>query len=553
MSLDPVFIAGAWPYANGSLHLGHLAALLPGDVLARYYRQKGHPVLYVSGTDCHGTPIAVRAEQEGTSPAEIAARFHAEFVATFAAAGFSYDVYWQTTDPVHHQRAQEVFRRLRASGWLYPHAEPQLFCPAEGRFLADRYVEGECPECGASGARGDQCDACGALLAPADLVRPRCLTCGAAPVVRQSCQLYFRLSGLADPLRHLLDERGSAWRSNAVGLTRRYLKEGLRDRAATRDLSWGIDAAFADLPGRKIYVWYEALLGYLTASQDWAARKGDPQAWRPFWSGPARSYYVHGKDNIPFHTLILPGLLIALGQTEGLPGWIVSSEHLTLEGQRFSTSRGWAVWAGEVLQRHQPDALRYALLANGPESRDTDFSWAEFIRRTNDELLGAFGNLIHRTLSLAWRQLEGELTAPGEPDPAARQELAAWERAYEEIGALIERAEIKRALQTLFERVRAANRFVDQTAPWRLLSDDPAAGRRALAACVQLAANAAQAALPFLPFTATAALESIGIPRTRWGLLELPPGAQLAAAPAPLIRRLEMKLAEEERARLGQP
>jgi methionyl-tRNA synthetase len=551
MSQDPVFIGGAWPYANGRLHLGHLAGLLPGDVLARYYRQKGHPVLYVAGTDCHGTPIALRAEQEGTSPAEIVARYHAEFSETFAAAGFTYDVYWHTDHPAHHRRVREVFRRLRASGWLYERVEAQPFCPQEERFLPDRYVEGRCRVCGTRGARGDQCDACGSLLSPDDLADPRCRCCGAAPVLRETRHLYFRLSELAEPLQQLLETGRGRWRENAIRLTERYLQEGLRDRAATRDLAWGVDAPFDDLPAKKIYVWFDAVLGYLTASEEWAARQGDPEAWRRFWRVPVRSYYVHGKDNIAFHTLLLPGLLAALGETEGLPGQIVSSEHLTLEGKPFSTSRDRAVWAGEFLRHYQPDALRYYLLANGPEGRDSDFSWSEFVRRTNDELLGAYGNLIHRIFSLIWRQLGGAVPPLCEPDARAREELTAWQEAYSQVGVLLERGELKRAIQSLFERIRAANRTVDQIAPWRLRQQRPEAGRQAVALSLHLAANAAQLALPFLPGSAGAALRSLGVIRPGWQLLEFPAGARLHACPEPLIRRLDVSVVEEERGRLS--
>lgn len=548
MALNPIFIGGAWPYANGSLHLGHVAALLPGDVLARYFRQKGHPVLYVSGTDCHGTPITVRSEKEGRHPSEIAALYHGEFTSTFKRLGFTYDIYWHTAHPAHGKRVQEIFSRLRNLGWLYERTELQAYCPNEQRFLPDRYIKGICNFCGAQDVRGDQCEICGALLSYGDLKEPRCQICGSEPQFHPSAQLYFRLSALAEPLQQLLKTK--TWRENAIGLTQRYLNEGLQDRAATRDLSWGIDVPFADLPDKKIYVWFDAVLGYLTASQEWAGTTGDPTAWKHFWGTATRSYYIHGKDNIPFHTLILPGLLLALNETKQLPDHIVSSEYLTLEGRKFSTSNNWAVWVDDFLTRYQPDSLRYYLLVNGPEGRDANFAWDKFIRRTNSELLGTYGNFIHRTLSLIWSKLGGEVPNCLMTDDRANKELKAWENAYTEAGALLEQAKFKSAILVLFTRLRAANKYIDDMAPWQLLHNDIASARRVLGTCVQMVAAACQLAYPFLPFSSEETLRILGITSPKWRIPRLQPKLKLTAPPIPLINRLDTGVANYERSKL---
>lgn len=368
-----IFIGGAWPYANGSLHLGRLASLLPGDVLARYFRAKGDRVLYVSGSDCHGTPVAVQAIQEGVTPGDIADRFHAEFAECFAQLGFSYDLYTRTDQAFHHGVVQELFLKLLDNGHLYRKTVLQTYCETDRRFLPDRYVEGDCPVCG-SRARGDQCDACSTMLDPSDLTNRTCKICGTPPVERPTEHFYVALSNfqaeLADDLNNA---RG--WRDNAVQMTKRYLEEGLQDRAATRDLTWGVDVPVPGFEDKKIYVWIEAVSGYLSASKQWAAETGGD--WESFWrkgKGEVTAYYVHGKDNIPFHTLIWPALLKGAGDLHQ-PDRIISCEYMTLEGKKFSTSRNWAIWVPDLLSRYQPDSVRYFLLANGPEKRDADFSW----------------------------------------------------------------------------------------------------------------------------------------------------------------------------------
>ncbi|MDD3024642.1 MAG: methionine--tRNA ligase, partial [Syntrophomonadaceae bacterium] len=388
-----VFIGGAWPYANGSLHIGHVAALLPGDILARYFRLKGIPVCYVSGSDCHGTPIQLRAQKEGISPQAIVDNYHKEFETCFKELGFSYDLYSRTDDSYHKEFVSGFFHRLLDSGYIYRKTVEQAFCTVCHQFLPDRFVIGICPSCGST-AKGDQCDSCGSLLDPGLLYERKCGICQASPIFRPSEHFFLALSHLEAFIQNYVStSRG--WRTNALRLSQRYLNEGLQDRAITRDLDWGIDIPLDGYYGKKIYVWVEAVLGYLSASRKWALNNNEN--WIDFWSGQSVHYYVHGKDNIPFHTIILPALLQAHGGLH-LPDRIISSEYCTLEGRKISTSENWAVWIPDLLKRYHPDSIRYFFIMNGPEKRDSNFSWQEFILRHNSELLGAFGNFVHRSL-----------------------------------------------------------------------------------------------------------------------------------------------------------
>ncbi|MEO3944214.1 methionine--tRNA ligase [Gorillibacterium sp. CAU 1737] len=555
-----IFIGGAWPYANGSLHLGHLSSLLPGDILARYYRLKGEPVLYVSGSDCHGTPIAIRAEKEGVTPEAIADAYHREFEDCFTRLGFSYDRYTRTDSSHHRRHVQELFLRLLESGSLELREVEQTYCAACEKFLPDRYVEGLCPKCGAH-ARGDQCEACQTVLDPIDLLERRCKLCGSEPTSRQTEHYYLLLSRYQEELERYA-QNASGWRDNAVHLTRRYLDEGLQDRAATRDLPWGVDVPLPGFEGKKIYVWIEAVSGYWTASQLWAEETGQDAA--PFWSDDALAYYIHGKDNIPFHTVILPALLLGAGGLH-LPDRIVSGEYLTLEGQKISTSRGWAVWVPDVLERYDPDSLRYFLTANSPEKHDGDFSWNEFIRSHNGELVNAFGNFVHRSLVFLQKSFDARVPE-GTLDETVRLELEAL---YERTGELIEQAELKKALDEGFRFVRSANKYFDTRKPWVAVKKEPAHAADTLYTCVQIAANLARLLSPFLPFACTRLEGMLGTPfhllddqaagagitepgqvlSCRWLFTEVPAGTSLGTI-QPLFARIDIAQVDVETERL---
>ncbi|MNM10876.1 Methionine--tRNA ligase [compost metagenome] len=544
--MGKIFIGGAWPYANGSLHLGRLASVLPGDVLARYYRAKGEEVLYVSGSDCHGTPVAVQAMKEGVTPGVIADRYHREFADCFDRLGFTYDLYTRTDQAFHHQVVQELFLGLHKEGRLYRKTVTQTYCETDRRFLPDRYVEGNCPFCG-SRARGDQCDACSALLDPADLLDRTCKICGNPPAERPAEHLYLALSSLQQDLEAYSEGRSGSWGDNAVKLTSRYLKEGLQDRAATRDLDWGVDVPVPEFQDKKIYVWLDAVIGYLSASRQWAAEKGGD--WEAFWRDggePITAYYVHGKDNIPFHTLIWPAILLGSGGGYHLPDRIISCEYLTLEGQKFSTSRNWAVWVPDLLSRYDPDSIRYFLLANGPEKRDTDFSWREFIYSHNGELLGAFGNFVNRTLAFLNKSFEGRVPA-GRLGDEWKLRL---ERLYTEAGTLIEDGHFKRALERIFAVVREGNHFFDEQRPWAVLKEDRTACGAILYECVQIIANFANLLEPFIPFACGQIRRFLALGAPSWQL-ELVPARREITELRLLFERIDPGVIEEERERLN--
>lgn len=544
-----ILICSAWPYANGSLHLGHIAGLLPADILARYFRLRGDSVLFVSGSDCHGTPITVRASQEGRSPAEVAGQFHQEFTENFDRLGFSYDRYAATMDPEHQEQVQEIIRHLHDSGWLFPRTQAQTWCEHCQKFLPDRYVEGTCPRCGAKDARGDQCDACGGLLDPGDLEDRRCKLCGQPPGEKDTQHLFFRLSGMQEDIRQLLDGKGADWRINAREMTRRYLNEGLHDRAISRDIDWGIPIPIEGFPGKRVYVWFEAVLGYFTTSRRWAHEQGNPEAWKDFWKGDALCYYVHGKDNIPFHTVIFPALLLAMDREYNLPDRIISSEFLTIEGKKLSTSKNWAIWIPDYLENYSADALRYFLTVNGPEARDADFSWREFVERNNGELAGAWGNLVNRTISFIERYFDGKV--PGGTNSQGQQLLGDIESLYTTAGNSIEDGRFKEALKMVFEQVRACNKYFDSEAPWQTIKTDKVACAATISVCIDCIANLAVLTGPFLPFSTEKILNALGAKSAKWEVLKIQEGTNVEK-PGILFPNLDKEVIDRELAKLGQ-
>lgn len=543
-----ILICSAWPYANGSLHLGHIAGLLPADIIARYFRLAGEKVLFVSGSDCHGTPITVKASQEGLPPSQVASHFHREFVDSFAQLGFSYDRYTATYDAGHQEQVQEIIRQLYADGWLYPKEVEQYWCETCGKFLPDRYVEGKCPHCGAKDARGDQCDSCGRLLDPSDLEELHCRLCGQEPHLRLSKHLYFKLSHFQKEIEEMVAARGSNWRINARETTRRYLKEGLIDRAISRDIDWGIPIPIQGYEGKRVYVWFEAVLGYLTTSRRWAKEKGRPEAWKDFWGQEATSYYVHGKDNIPFHTVILPALLLALDRDYNLPGRVISSEFLNVEGRKLSTSKNWAVWVPDYLENYPADSLRYFLTVNSPEARDADFSWREFVERNNGELAGAWGNLVNRTFTFLHRYFAGAV--PAGSNEEGKQLLQSIDSLYREAGAHLETGRLKEALKQIFEQVRACNKYFDSQAPWQTIKTDQEACAATIATCIQAIANLAVLTSPFLPFGSTKVLQALGLTLVAWQWQRVPTGRSVNKLEI-LFPSLDKEIIAKEIAKLG--
>lgn len=547
-----IFIGSAWPYANGPLHLGHLAALLPADVLARYFRQRGDRVFFDSGSDAHGTPITVRADTEGVSPASIADRFHTALTQTFERLGFSYDLYTTTTTPRHEQIVQEIFLKLKDGGYLTEREQELTYCPKDQRFLPDRYVEGTCPVCGFARARGDQCDSCKSLLDPITLKNAHCTICGTTPRQKTSKHFFFQLPKFQQSLETWVNGgAGAHWRDNAFAFTREFLKQGLQERAITRDVTWGVPVPVTGYEGKSIYVWFDGVCGYWSAHRQWAEAHGDPDAWQPYWDKDARRdevrhYYVHGKDNIPFHTIIWPAILLGYGGLR-LPDVIVSSEYLTIEGQKLSTSRNWAIWADDVLERYQPDALRYTLVANGPETRDADFSWEAFVAKTNNELVATYGNFVQRVTALVRSRFPQGLPS-GVTAAADKALLDRLGPLYESVGAKIEAAHFKAALASLFEFLKAANVWLDEREPWKRVDEAAADASSSLSAGLTLVVNLAQLTAPFLPFQAEVLAQAFGLSLAWQPITDSP---RTAPALPPLFQKIDPTAVAVERAKLG--
>lgn len=538
-----VFIGGAWPYANGSMHLGHLAGLLPGDVLARYHRQKGDQVLYVSGSDCHGTPIVLKAKEENVTVQEIVDRYHNEFSECFKKLGFSYDLFNRTDDPFHCKKVQEIISKIYQNGFIEEKNVKELYCEKCGMALADRFVEGTCPIC-KKNARGDQCDHCGAILDPLDLEDRRCKVCSSEPIAKDEKQLFFKLSAFQEKLEEYLRTRVN-WRKNSLTMTERYLKEGLVDRALSRDLPWGIEVPIERFENKKIYVWFDAVLGYLTASMK-LSEEGKID-WHSFWSQDAKSYFVHGKDNIPFHSLILPAQLMAFSDLK-LPEQLVSSEYLTLENKKFSTSQNWAVWVPDVIDKYNPDAIRYFLLANGPEKKDADFSWREFLNSNNAELLGAYGNLVNRTLVFLKNNFDSIIPSINENDIDSNieNELKAL---FSDVGSLIEKAEFKTAISEIFTSIRNINKYFDDEKPWITVKENKETCAITIYNCINAIKSFAILLNPFVPFSSKKILDWFDCSNSwKYSRIE---ANQKIKEPQILFERLDKKIIDEELAKLN--
>ncbi len=511
----------AWPYANGPRHIGHVAGFgVPSDVFSRYMRMAGHDVLMVSGTDEHGTPILVAADEEGVSARELADRNNRAIVEDLVALGLSYDLFTRTTAGNHYRVVQDMFRTVRDNGYMVQEITRSAISPSTGRTLPDRYIEGICPICGTPGARGDQCDTCGNQLDPTDLVNPRSRINGEIPEFVESTHWFLDLPALATALGAWLDEREASgtWRPNVIRFSQNILRE-IRPRAMTRDIDWGIPVpGWEDQPTKRLYVWFDAVIGYLSASIEWARRTGDPQAWRAWWNDPdALSYYFMGKDNIVFHSQIWPAELLGYngqGDRGGAPGdlgalnlptEVVSSEFLTMEGKKFSSSHGIVIYVRDFLTRYQADALRYFICAAGPETADADFTWAEFVRRTNGELVAGWGNLVNRTATMIHKRF-GEIPRPAELHDVDRALLDAVEAGFVDVGGLIARHRQKAALAEVMRLVGEANKYIADTEPFKLKGEEGDPARRRLSTILhtlaQVVVDLNLMLSPFLPHAA---------------------------------------------------
>jgi methionyl-tRNA synthetase len=597
--MSHVLAAVAWPYANGPRHIGHVSGFgVPSDVFSRYMRMAGHDVLMVSGTDEHGTPIQVQADADGVTPRELADRYNRVIVEDLHGLGLSYDLFTRTTTRNHYAVTQELFTGLLNNGYIVRKTTLGAISPSTGRTLPDRYIEGTCPICGYDSARGDQCDNCGNQLDPEQLINPRSRINGEVPDFVETEHFFLDLPAFANAIGNWLDQREN-WRPNVLKFSRNLLDD-LQPRAITRDLEWGVPIpldGWRDRTDKRIYVWFDAVIGYLSASIEWARRSGDSDAWRRWWSADsegkdALAYYFMGKDNIVFHSVIWPAILLgysgegdkggeagSLGRLN-LPTEVVSSEYLTMEGRKFSSSRRVVIYVRDFLERYDADALRYFIAAAGPESNDTDFTWAEFVRRNNDELVAGWGNLVNRSISMAARNF-GAIPPVSDLTDADEALLEVARTGFATVGDLIGKHRQKAAIGEAMRVVAEANKYLSEQAPWKL-KDEAAKPRMGtiLHVALQVVSDANTLLSPFLPHSAQKVHELLGntgvhqpMPSivevddldggpgypmltgdytggAKWASVPLVAGTPLAA-PKPVFRKLDPSVVDEELARLG--
>ena len=507
-----ILVAVAWPYANGPLHLGHMAGCyLPADIFARYHRLKGNRVLMVSGSDMHGTPIMVTAQQEGAKPEEVALRYHKIITSSLEEMGISFDLFTHTHTPEHEAAVHEILGRLDEAGFIEPRTTTAPYDPKAGQFLPDRYVEGTCPHCKSTGARGDQCDECGKPLDADELIDPHPkLNPEVALEFRETEHLFFRLSAFREQLLEWLSEGKGHWKSNVLKFTRNWLEEGLVDRAVTRDLEWGIPVPREGYEDKRIYVWFEAVMGYYSASRHWAQLQGEPEEWRKWWDDPeAEHRYFMAKDNIPFHTIIWPATLLGCGMQ--LPHDVPANEYLLLDSAQFSKSRRHAVWIPDYLERYDSEALRYYLAAVMPEQKDANFSWEDYVTRVNTELIGNLGNLLHRVVSFAQKNFPDGLHTDECALPELRDRVAT---AHAKMDAALAACKFKRGLAAMLELSQATNAALNAAAPWKLLKQDRAACEAQLVGFLNVCRALSIMMTPFLPRTGETAWRYLGQPGT---------------------------------------
>ena len=530
-----VLIGIAWTYANSDIHLGHVSAYIPGDVLARYHRAAGDDVLMVSGTDCHGTPTTERAIRENKTPEEIVNHYHEQYVKVFERLGMSYDFYTQTTTPYHAECVQEMIRTLADKGYIYPKTEPASFCPKCNKFVYDREVEVVCPKCGTV-SKGDQCGHCDYVFQAQDLLKAKCRICGSETEIRDNTNLYFALSKFDAPLREHFNRSKGYWRKNTVNETEKFLDEGLQDRAVTRDLNWGVKVPFDGYDDKRIYVWIEALWGYVSAAKRYCEEHG--LDWRDWWFKDENRenlvYMCHGKDNIVFHTIIFPALLMATDDRFLMPEHCVSSEFLNVNGEKISKSKGNGWPMLDMLDKFDADSLRYFCIANGPEKRDSNFTFADYHAVHNGEIVNKFGNFVNRTLK--FKGLDGYLPN-GEMDENIKAQI---EETYKSAAESIANINFKDALAKVMELVDAGNKYYDANEPWKLFKEDRAKFDNVIYTCVQIIANLGNLFEPFMPFSAAKLRDFLCITKPVWEYVTVECGKNFGTI-EPLFTRLTDK------------
>jgi methionyl-tRNA synthetase len=543
-----IFIGVAWPYANGVIHVGAMAGCyLPPDIFARYHRMKGNDVLMVSGSDMHGTPTTVRAEEEGVEPEVIANRFHDINLRSLERFGLSFDLFLNTEHPTHFEVVKDFMLDLWEKGHIYESDMTLPFCENCNRYLPDRFVEGTCPHCGHVGARGDQCDECGKILDPEDLVDRYCVFCKGAPEMKTRSHLFFRLTAFEDQLKEYIKDKNH-WRPNVLNFTRNWLENGLVDRPVSRDIKWGIPIPIEGHEDKMVYVWFEAFMGYFSMAVEWARRQGDPDAWKEYWQNPeARHYYFLGKDNIPFHAIFWPAVLMARGNLN-LPYDVPANEFMRFGGAQLSKSRGVALEIDKILDSFPADAVRYYLTVNMPENRDSDFTWKDFVTRNNTELLATYGNFAHRVLTFINKHF-GEVPPVVKMTTRDDEALEKIERAWKEVDENLERVKLKDSMKKIMSLARFGNQYFDAVGPWTLVKVDKEACGTSLHVALRIVKALCVLSAPFLPFSSARLWKMLGyesdLHSQSWeeALNDVEAGQKIGK-PSPLFKKIE--LPEEE-------
>ena len=543
-SFKRTLVTTALPYANGPVHLGHLAGVyLPADIYVRYKRLCGDDVIHIGGSDEHGVPITITADKEGITPQDVVDRYHAMNADAFVRCGISFDYYGRTSSPRHHETAREFFLEIEKKGIFSRKAEKQFFDPVAGRFLSDRYVTGTCPICGSPEANGDQCEQCGTHLSPTELIDPKSKLSDATPELRETLHWYFPLGRFQKQLEAYVEGHGESWRQNVVNYSRTWLNQGLADRAITRDLSWGISLPLdeEDAKGKVLYVWFDAVLGYISFTKEWAERQGDADRWKRYWQDPeSRIVNFIGKDNVVFHTLMFPAILMAWneGRSEGryeLADNVPASEFMNFEGRKFSKSRNYAVYLGEFLDRFPADTLRYSIAMNYPENKDSDFSWADFQNRTNGELADTLGNFIKRSVDFTNSRFGG--TVPYDVTPEEWNSLGIdWQESLRKIGEAYDGFHFREATTLTMEIARFANRYLTEAEPWKAIKVDPHAAAKTMAVSLNLCHALSLLFHPIIPETCDRIRDMLGLEGSV-GSLAAPGSTVWASAILPGLRQ----------------
>ncbi|MEI7596948.1 MAG: methionine--tRNA ligase [Bacteroidota bacterium] len=537
-------ITSALPYANGPIHIGHLAGVyVPADIYARYLRNIGEDVVFIGGSDEHGVPITIKAKKEGITPQEVVDRYHTIIKKSFEDLGISFDIYSRTSAPIHHQTASDYFKKLYDKGAFIEQSTEQYFDEEQQQFLADRYITGTCPHCGNEKAYGDQCEKCGTSLNATDLINPVSALSGNVPIMKETKHWFLPLDKDEKWLKEwILESHKEDWKTNVYGQCKSWLDSGLHPRAVTRDLDWGVKVPVANAEGKVLYVWFDAPIGYISATKDWSAQTG--KDWEPYWkSKDTKLVHFIGKDNIVFHCIIFPAMLKAEGSFI-LPENVPANEFLNLEGDKISTSRNWAVWLHEYLEDFpgKQDVLRYVLCSNAPETKDNEFTWKDFQAKNNNELVAILGNFVNRTLVLIQKYYEGSLPKRNELLDIDKQAIEDLSKFKASIGKSIESYRFREALAEAMNLARLGNKYLTENEPWKVVKEDPERVKTVLNICIQICANLSIAIEPFMPFSSAKLLEMIGVAKFKWeqlGAVDLIADNHKISTPTLLFEKIE--------------